>query len=85
MDPVRIIVWLAIGAFSGWLAGQIVKGHGFGTLGNVVVGIVGAFLGGWLFNQFGASAGGGLIGSVITAVIGAVVLLFAIGLIRKAT
>ncbi len=85
MDPVGIIIWLAIGAVSGWLAGQIVKGHGFGTIGNIIVGIVGAVVGGWMFNQFGASAGGGLIGSIITAVVGAVVLLFVIGLIRKTT
>ena len=85
MEPVGILIWLAIGAISGWLAGQLVKGHGFGLLGNIVVGIVGAFLGGWLFNQFGASLGAGLVGSIITAVVGAVVLLFLIGLIKKAT
>ncbi len=84
MDPIGILVWLAIGAVSGWLAGQLVKGSGFGLLGNIIVGIAGAFLGGWLFTQFGASAGGGLIGSIITAVVGAVVLLFLISLIRKA-
>jgi len=85
MDPIGVIVWLVIGAISGWLAGQLVKGYGFGLVGNIIVGIIGAFLGGWLFSQFGASAGGGLIGSIITSVIGGVVLLFLIGLIRKAT
>jgi uncharacterized membrane protein YeaQ/YmgE (transglycosylase-associated protein family) len=84
MNPVGIIVWLVIGAVAGWLAGVIVKGHGFGLLGNIIVGIIGAFLGGWLFSQFGASLGAGLIGSIITAVIGAVVLLFLIGLVRRA-
>jgi len=85
MDPIGVLIWLAIGAVAGWLAGQIVKGHGFGTVGNIIVGIVGAFVGGWLFSVFGASAGGGLVGSIITSVVGAVALLFVIGVIRKAT
>ena len=84
MDPVGIVVWLAIGALSGWLAGQLVKGYGFGLVGNIVVGIVGSFIGGWLFSQFGAAGGGGLVGSIVTSVVGGVVLLFLIGLIRKA-
>ena len=84
MDPVGVLIWLAVGAISGWLAGLLVKGYGFGLVGNIVVGIVGAFLGGWLFRQFGASAGGGLVGSIITAVFGGAVLLFLVGLIRKA-
>ncbi len=83
MDPIGVLIWLAVGAFSGWLAGQLVKGYGFGLLGNIVVGIVGAFLGGWLFSQFGASAGSGLLGSIVTSVLGGVVLLFLIGLVRK--
>ena len=84
MDPVGIVVWLAIGALSGWLAGQLVKGYGFGLVGNIVVGIVGAIIGGWLFSQFGAAGGGGFVGSIVTSVVGGVVLLFLIGLIRKA-
>ena len=84
MDPVGIVVCLAIGALSGWLAGQLVKGYGFGLVGNIVVGIVGSFIGGWLFSQFGAAGGAGLVGSIVTSVVGGVVLLFLIGLIRKA-
>ena len=83
MDPVGIVVWLAIGALSGWLAGQLVKGYGFGLVGNIAVGILGAVIGGWLFSQFGASSGSGLIGSIATSVAGGVVLLFLIGLVRK--
>lgn len=82
-----ILIWIVLGAVSGWLAGQIVKGHGFGTVGNIVVGIVGSFLGGWLGGQLGiaGTATGGLsIASILTAVVGAVVLLFLIGLIKKA-
>lgn len=78
------IVWfLLIGAVAGWLAGQLMKGRGFGILGNILVGVIGAVIGGFLFKQFGISAGG-LIGSLITAFVGAVLLLFIVGLIKKA-
>jgi len=77
-----IIIVLIIGALAGWLAGNIMKGKGFGVIGNMVVGILGAVLGGFLFNQLGISAGG-LIGSLITATVGAITLLFIIGLIKK--
>ncbi len=78
------IVWiLLIGAVAGWLAGQFMKGRGFGLLGNIVVGIVGAFIGGYLLGEIGISLGGGLFGTLTTAVLGAVVLLFLVGLIKK--
>jgi uncharacterized membrane protein YeaQ/YmgE (transglycosylase-associated protein family) len=77
------IVWfLLIGLVAGWLAGQLMKGRGFGLIGNLVVGVVGAVLGGFLFQLLGLTAGG-LIGSLVTAVVGAVVLLFVVGLIKK--
>ncbi len=79
-----ILVWLLIGAVAGWLAGVIVKGYGFGLVGNIVVGILGAFVGGWLFGTLGISSGAGIIGSVFGATVGAVVLLFVIRLVRKA-
>lgn len=78
-----LIVLLIVGAIAGWLAGQIVRGFGFGLVGNIVVGIVGAVIAGWLFPRLGISLGGGLIGSIIAAAIGAVILLFVIGLIRR--
>ena len=81
MDP--LIYTIIVGAVSGWLAGVIRTGYGFGLLGNIVVGIVGAFLGFWLFRQLGISIAGGTLGYIITAVIGALVLLFLIGLIRR--
>ncbi|MCP3957770.1 MAG: GlsB/YeaQ/YmgE family stress response membrane protein [bacterium] len=78
------IIWiLLIGAVAGWLAGQFMKGRGFGLLGNIVVGIVGAFIGGYALGMAGISLGGGLIGTLITAFLGAVVLLFLVGLIKK--
>ncbi|MEM9646478.1 MAG: GlsB/YeaQ/YmgE family stress response membrane protein [Planctomycetota bacterium] len=79
-----IILWLLLGAIAGWLAGVLVKGYGFGVLGNIVVGIVGACLGGWLCDVIGIAPGAGVMGSLITAVFGAVVLLVGIGLIRRA-
>jgi uncharacterized membrane protein YeaQ/YmgE (transglycosylase-associated protein family) len=78
-----LIVLLIVGAIAGWLAGQIVRGFGFGLVGNIVVGIVGAVIAGWLFPRLGISLGGGLIGSIVAAAIGAVILLFVIGLIRR--
>lgn len=70
----NFILWLVLGAISGWLVGKIMKG-GFGLLGDIVIGIVGGFVGGWLFGLLGISAGGGLIGSLIAAVIGTGVLM----------
>lgn len=78
-------VWfILIGLVAGWLAGQIMKGGGFGLIGDIVVGVVGALLGGFLFRTLGMSAGGGLIGSLIVATIGAVVLIFVLRLIKRA-
>ena len=77
-------IWfLIIGLVAGWLAGKIMKGSGFGLLGDLVIGVIGSVLGGWLFGLLGLSASG-IIGSLITALIGAIVLLFLIRLIKKA-
>ncbi len=77
-------VWfILIGIAAGWLAGQIMKGGGFGVVGDLVVGVVGALLGGWLFGALGVWPGGGLIGSLVVATIGAIILLFLLRLIRK--
>lgn len=79
-------IWFAlIGLCAGWLAGQLVKGSGFGLVGDIVVGVVGSMLGGYLFSTFGIASGSGLLGSLIVATIGAVVLLFGLRLIRSAT
>lgn len=77
-----IIIFLAIGALAGWLAGTLMKGRGFGLLGNIIVGIIGSVVGGFAFGLLGISAGG-ILGSIVTAVIGAVLLLFIISLIKK--
>ena len=79
-----ILIILVIGAVAGWLAGLIVRGMGFGLIGNIVVGIVGAFVAAWLLPRIGIVIGGGIVASIINATIGAVVLLVIIGLIKRA-
>jgi uncharacterized membrane protein YeaQ/YmgE (transglycosylase-associated protein family) len=78
-----LLIFLLIGALAGWLAGVVMKGRGLGVIGNIVVGVVGAFLGGWLLPKLGVSFGGD-IGMFITAFIGAVILLAIVGLIKRA-
>lgn len=79
------LLWfLIVGVVAGWLAGKLVRGGGFGLVGDLAVGVVGAFIGGFLFRALGASAGGGLIGSIAVATIGAVVLLVVVRLIKQA-
>jgi uncharacterized membrane protein YeaQ/YmgE (transglycosylase-associated protein family) len=79
-----LIVFIIVGAVAGWLAGLIVKGMGFGLLGNIVVGIVGAFIAGYLFPAIGISIGSGIISAIIHSTIGAVILLVLIGLVKRA-
>jgi uncharacterized membrane protein YeaQ/YmgE (transglycosylase-associated protein family) len=84
MSVESLIIWLVIGAVAGWIAGAIVKGGGFGLIGDIIVGIVGAFIGGWLAGVLGIHIGGGIIATIITATAGAVVLLLLVRLIRRA-
>ncbi|MES0372041.1 MAG: GlsB/YeaQ/YmgE family stress response membrane protein [Mariprofundaceae bacterium] len=77
-----LLIYLAIGAAAGWLAGNIMKGGGSGLLMNMVIGVIGAMVGGVLFGLLGIKAGG-LIGSIVTATVGAVLLLFIIGKFKK--
>src|SRR5215469_8598122 len=83
MTITALIIFLVIGAIAGWLAGQIMRGGGFGLIGNIVVGIIGSLIGGWLFGLLGIAAGG-LIGSIIAAVVGAIILIAIVRLIRRA-
>jgi uncharacterized membrane protein YeaQ/YmgE (transglycosylase-associated protein family) len=78
-----ILLLIVIGIVAGWLAGRIMKGKGFGLIGDLIVGVIGAFLGSWLFGLLGISLGNGILGSLITALIGALVLLFVLRLIRR--
>ena len=83
MTITAIITFLLIGAVAGWLAGLIMKGGGFGLVGDIVVGVIGSFIGGWLFSLLGIAAGG-LIGAIIAAVVGAIILIAILRLIRRA-
>lgn len=80
----ELLYFLLIGLIAGWVAGLLVKGGGFGIVGDMVMGVLGAFLGGFLFNSLGLSAGGGMLGSIIVATIGAIVLILLLRLIRRA-
>jgi uncharacterized membrane protein YeaQ/YmgE (transglycosylase-associated protein family) len=79
-----IIASLIIGAIAGWLAGLIVRGAGFGLLGNIVVGIIGALVAGWLLPQLGIVLASGLLGSILDATVGAVIVLVILSLIKRA-
>lgn len=84
IDPTALIIFLIVGAVAGWLAGQIMKGSGFGLVGDIIVGIVGSVVAGLLFPRLGFAIGGGLVGAIIAAAIGACVLLFVLRLVRRA-
>ena len=79
-----LIASLIIGAIAGWLAGQIVRGAGFGLLGNIVVGIIGALVAGWLLPRLGIVLASGTLGSILDATVGAVVVLVILSLIKRA-
>jgi len=80
----EFIWFILVGLVAGWLAGQLMKGGGFGVIGDIVVGVLGALLGGLLFRSLGMSSGGGLLGAIIVATIGAVLLIFILRLIKRA-
>jgi len=79
-----IIIWLIVGAIAGWLAGMLVKGGGFGLIGDIIVGIVGALIAGWLLPRLGIVIGTGIIAAIIDATIGAVILLLILRLVKRA-
>ncbi len=84
MSLETLIIWLLIGAIAGWLAGVIVKGYGFGLVGNIVVGILGAIFGGWLFGALGLGLSLGIVGTILGATVGAVLLLLLVRFVRRA-
>jgi uncharacterized membrane protein YeaQ/YmgE (transglycosylase-associated protein family) len=77
-----LLVILLVGLAAGWLAGQIVQGTGFGLIGDLMIGVLGAFIGNWLLPQLGLHLGSGTISAIIDATIGAVLLLLVIRLVR---
>lgn len=78
-----ILIWfILIGLIAGWLAGVLVKGGGFGVIGDIIVGVLGALIGGFIFNSLGVRIGGDLVGAVLVATFGAIILIFILRLIR---
>jgi len=78
------LAWIIVGLIAGWLAGQVMKGGGYGVLVDIILGLLGGLLGGWLFGQLGIWSGGGMVGSIIVAFIGAVILVGITRLIKRA-
>ncbi len=83
LEPMSLLGWIVIGAIAGWLAGKIVEGYGFGFIGNLVVGILGACVGGYILPRLGIIPQS-TIGNLLAATLGAVVLLVVIGILKRA-
>ena len=85
MEIMNFVAWIVFGGVAGWLAGQIMKGGGFGLIGNIIVGIIGSFIGGFVFsNVLGLGAVGFNLMGLVAAVVGAIILLVIVGFLRKA-
>lgn len=82
MSTESILVILLVGLVAGWLAGKVVRGAGFGLIGDLVVGIAGAFVAAWLFPRFGIHLGTGIIAEILASAVGAIILLLIVRLIR---
>ena len=83
MQGTNLLYFLLIGLAAGWLAGKVMKGSGYGLIGDLIIGVVGAFLGGWIFGLLHIAAGG-LLGLLVTAFVGAVVLVWLLRMIKRA-
>ena len=83
MTVESLLIMIIVGIVAGWLAGQVVRGGGFGLVGDLVVGVVGALIAGWLFPRLGISLGAGIVGAIISAAIGAIILLVVLRLVRR--
>jgi uncharacterized membrane protein YeaQ/YmgE (transglycosylase-associated protein family) len=86
--PRRIVMgflaWIVVGLIAGWLAGQVMKGGGYGVIVDIILGILGGLVGGWIFGMLGIWPAGGMIGSIIVAFVGAVILVWITRLLKKA-
>jgi uncharacterized membrane protein YeaQ/YmgE (transglycosylase-associated protein family) len=79
-----ILAWIVVGLIAGWLAGQVMRGGGYGVLVDIILGILGGILGGWVFGMLGIWPGGGMIGSIIVAFVGAVILVAITRVLKRA-
>ena len=82
MSGESLIIVVLVGIIAGWLAGQIMRGAGFGLVGDLIIGILGAFIGSWLLPKLGIRLGAGMVAAIANATIGAIVLLLVLGLLR---
>jgi len=78
-----LLYWIVVGLIAGWLAGQVMKGGGYGIVVDIVLGIVGGIIGGWVFGQLGLWPGGGILGSIIVAFVGAVIFVWITRLLKR--
>jgi uncharacterized membrane protein YeaQ/YmgE (transglycosylase-associated protein family) len=78
------IIWIVVGLIAGWLAGQVMKGGGYGVLVDIILGIFGGVLGGWVFGLLGIWPGGGILGAIIVSFVGAVILVAITRLLKRA-
>jgi uncharacterized membrane protein YeaQ/YmgE (transglycosylase-associated protein family) len=78
------IIWIVVGLIAGWLAGQVMKGGGYGVLVDIILGILGGVLGGWVFGLLGIWPGGGILGAIIVSFVGAVILVAITRLLKRA-
>ena len=83
MHGESLFIFLLVGLLAGWLGGIVVKGYGLGLIGDMVVGVIGSFIGGWVFNSLHLVHGSGFIGELIGATVGAILLLFVLRLVRR--
>lgn len=82
MSSESLLIILLVGLVAGWLAGQIIQGTGFGLIGDLIIGVAGAFIGGWLLPQLGVHLGSGIVSAIIDATVGALILLLVMRLVR---
>ncbi|HXQ15650.1 MAG TPA: GlsB/YeaQ/YmgE family stress response membrane protein [Caulobacteraceae bacterium] len=83
MNGESLLIFLLVGVLAGWLGGIVVKGYGLGLVGDMIVGVIGSFIGGWVFNNFHIVHGTGFVGELIGATVGAILLLFVLRLVRR--
>jgi uncharacterized membrane protein YeaQ/YmgE (transglycosylase-associated protein family) len=80
----NFLEWIVVGLIAGWLAGQVMKGGGYGVIVDIILGMLGGIVGGWVFGKLGIWPGGGIIGTLIVAFVGAVILVGITRLIKRA-
>ena len=83
MSSESLVLMLVVGVVAGWLAGQLVRGTGFGLIGDLIIGVIGAFIGTWLLPRLNIHIGSGIVGAIVSATIGAVLLLIILRVFRK--